>query len=173
MRSRTGSSKQSRSSSGQPNLTAAARGFLLQAQRLRARWNGRPSKIQTISGNRRLSEHQELEICQYLDHLDNTGLSARRFMIAECANAISRRSHLADLDGPPPQVSQRWAHHFPERHLHPEYIVDKAEQAQTKARRRGLLTAVAATQRDMVKMRKKIKEELCKEIRVKAKAREK
>ena len=44
---------------GQPNFAAAAREFLLPVQRLqiRARWNGRPSKIQTIPGNRRLSGH--------------------------------------------------------------------------------------------------------------------
>ena len=50
---------------------------------------------------------------------------------------------------------------------HAKAIVDRAEQAQIKAKRKALLTAVAATRRDMVKMRtaqKKIKE-LCKEIR--------
>jgi hypothetical protein len=61
---------------GQPNFAAAAREFLLPVQRLRARWNGRPSKIQTIPGNRRLSKHQELAVCQYLDRLDNIGLPA-------------------------------------------------------------------------------------------------
>ena len=51
---------------------------------------------------------------------------------------------------------------------HAKAIVDRAEQAQIKAKRKALLTAVAATRRDMVKMRtaqKKIKKELCKEIR--------
>ena len=43
-------------------------------------------------------------------------------------------------------------------------IVDKAEQAQRKAKRKAFLTAVATTRRDMVKMRtaqKKLKKELC------------
>ena len=54
--------------------------------------------------------------------------------------------------------------------------MDRAEQAQIKAKRKDFLMAVATTRRDMVKMRtaqKKIKKELCKDIRVKTKAREK
>ena len=50
-------------------------------------------------------------------------------------------------------------------------IVDKAEQAQIKARRKAFLTAVATMRRDMVKMRtaqKKLKKVLCREIRAKA-----
>ena len=55
-------------------------------------------------------------------------------------------------------------------------IVDKAEQAHIKAKRKALLTAVATMRRGMVKVRtarKKIQKELCKDIRVKAKARAK
>ena len=51
-------------------------------------------------------------------------------------------------------------------------IVDKAEQAQIKAKRKAFLTAVATMRRDMVKMctaQKKLKKELCREIRAKAK----
>ena len=54
-----------------------------------------------------------------------------------------------------------------------EAIVGKAEQAQIKAKRKALLTAVDTTRRDMVKMRaaqERLKKELCKDIRVKAKA---
>ena len=76
-----------------------------------------------ISGNRKLSEHQELAICQYLDRLDKIGLPARRFMITDCANAILRRSHPADSNDPPPQVSEHWPRRFLERH--PEYLVRK------------------------------------------------
>ena len=59
---------------------------------------------------------------------------------------------------------------------HAKVIVDRAEQAQVKAKKKALLMAVASLRRDMVKMRtaqKKLKKELCKEIRVKAKARAK
>ena len=59
---------------------------------------------------------------------------------------------------------------------HAKAIVDRAEQAQVKAKRKALSMAVATTRRNMVKMRtaqKKLKKELCKEIRVKAKARAK
>ena len=55
-------------------------------------------------------------------------------------------------------------------------IVDKAEKAQIKAARKALLTAVATMRRDMVRVRtgqKKLEKEVCKEIRVKAKARAK
>ena len=44
-------------------------------------------------------------------------------------------------------------------------IVDRAEQARIKAKRKTLLTAVATTRRDMVKMRtarKRLKKGLCK-----------
>ena len=58
-----------------------------------------------IPGNRRLSGHQELAVCQYLDCLDNIGLPARHFMITHFANAILRRSHPADSDDPPSQES--------------------------------------------------------------------
>ena len=57
-----------------------------------------------------------------------------------------------------------------------EAIVDKAEHAEIMAKRKALLRAVATRRRDIVKMltaRKKLKNELCKEIRVKAKARAK
>ena len=59
---------------------------------------------------------------------------------------------------------------------HAKAIVDRAEQAQIKAKRKAFLMAVAAIQRVMVEMRtaqKKIKKEPRKEIRVKAKARTK
>ena len=81
-------------------FVVAAREFLLPVQRLRVRWNSQPSKIQTIPGNRRLSGHQELAVCQYLDRLNNIGLPARHFMITHYANAILRRSHPADSDDP-------------------------------------------------------------------------
>ena len=54
--------------------------------------------------------------------------------------------------------------------------MDRVEQAQIKAKRKAFLMAVATTRRDIVKMRtaqKKIKKELCKEIRVKTKVRAK
>ena len=59
---------------------------------------------------------------------------------------------------------------------HAKAIVDRAEQAQVKAKKKVLLIAVASLRRELVKMRtaqKKLKKELCKEIKVKAKARAK
>ena len=59
---------------------------------------------------------------------------------------------------------------------HAKAIVDRAEQAQVKAMGKALLMAVVTTRRNMVKMRTaetELKKELCKETRVKAKARAK
>ena len=44
-------------------------------------------------------------------------------MITHCANAILPRSHPADLNNPPPQVSKCWADRVLE--LHPEYLLRK------------------------------------------------
>jgi len=90
-------------------------------QRLRARWNGRKSKQEVVPRNRKLKEHEELAVCAYLDRLDEIGLHARLFMIADRANAVLRRAHVDE--GSPPQVSEHWGRRFLERH--PEYHVHK------------------------------------------------
>ena len=46
-------------------------------QRLWAWWNRRLSRQERPTANRKLSEDQELAICQYLDRLDTIRTSAR------------------------------------------------------------------------------------------------
>ena len=69
----------------------------------------------------RLSDDQELAVCQYLDRMDSIGTSARLQMVTSCANTILRNAHT----GPslPPVVSNQWANGFLNRH--PEYFVRK------------------------------------------------
>jgi hypothetical protein len=69
-----------------PNLAAAAREFEVPPQRLRARWNGRPSKSDRPESNKKLSGDQELAVCLYLDRLDANGTCARKKMVTNCAN---------------------------------------------------------------------------------------
>ena len=82
-----------------PNISADAREFRVPEQRLRARCKGRLSRQERPAANRKLSEDQELTVCQYLDRLDMIGTSARMTMITSCANSILRRSH-ADTTTP-------------------------------------------------------------------------
>ena len=105
-----------------PNLAAAAREFNLPPQRLRARWNGRESKEKRVPVNRRLTEEEELAVCQYLDRLDHIGTSARLNMITTCANAILLHAQ-EDQSIPTPVVSEHWSGRFLARHQ--EYHIRK------------------------------------------------
>jgi len=110
-----------------PNLAAAAREFNLPPQRLRARWNGRESKEKRVPVNRKLTEEEELAVCQYLDRLDHIGTSARLHMITTCANAILLHAQ-EDPSIPTPVVSEHWARRFltrhPEYHIRKQYTLD-------------------------------------------------
>ena len=105
-----------------PNIAAAAREFRVPEQRLRARWKGRLSKQARPAANRKLSEDQELAVCQYLDRLDTIGTAVRLTTITSFANSVLRRSH-TDPATPPPTVSENWARRFLNRHR--EYYVRK------------------------------------------------
>ena len=111
-----------------PNIAAAAREFRVPEQRLRARSIGCLSKQERPAANKKLSEDQELAVCQYLDRLDTIGTAARMIMITNCANSILRRSH-TNTTTPPPTVSEKWARHFLNRH--PEYYVWKQKTIDT------------------------------------------
>jgi len=110
-----------------PNLAAAAREFDLPPQRFRARWNGRGSKEKRVSVNRKLTEEEELAVCQYLDRLDKIETSARLHMIRGCANAILLQMH-SDQSLPIPLVGEHWARRFmdrhPECHIRKQYTID-------------------------------------------------
>ena len=60
-----------------PNIAAAAREFRVPEQRLRARSIGCLSKQERPAANKKLSEDQELTVCQYLDRLDIASSSSR------------------------------------------------------------------------------------------------
>ena len=77
---------------GKPNLSVAAQEFKVPLQRLRARWNGRKSKQEVVSWNRKLKEHEELAVCAYLNCLDKIGLHATRSGLLSTLQAFSRRS---------------------------------------------------------------------------------
>ena len=98
------------------------REFRVPEQRLRARLVGYLSKQERPATSRRLSEDQELTVCQYLDRLDTIGTTARMIMITSCANSILRRNH-TDTTTPPPTVSEKWARRFLNRY--PKYYVRK------------------------------------------------
>jgi len=71
--------------------------------------------------NHRLTDDQELAVCQYLDRLDNISTSARLQMVTGCANDILQYGHCGSE--PAPIVSDHWAQRF--QHRHPEYYICK------------------------------------------------
>ena len=104
-----------------PDLTALAKSHEIPVRRLRARWQGRQSKHERAAANRKLSEDQEVAICQYLDRLDIVGTSARLQMVTGCAKTILQQAHIGS--SPPPVVSEQWSRRFLSRH--PEYFIRK------------------------------------------------
>ena len=70
------------------NIAAAACEFFVPEWRLRARWNDQQSRFERPAASRKFSDAQELAVCQYLDRLDEIGMSARHFMVTKCANAL-------------------------------------------------------------------------------------
>ena len=83
-----------------PKIAVVARNHGVPYQRLRARWKGRPSKLNHPGANKRLSIEQEAALCQYLDRLDEMGTPAKMPMIESCANSILRRSAPPDRPRP-------------------------------------------------------------------------
>src|SRR5207302_4252005 len=71
-----------------PNIAGTAHEFDVPVSRLRGRWKGRQSRDRRPPPNRRLSEPEELAVCQYLERLDRIGTSARVSMVTGCTNAI-------------------------------------------------------------------------------------
>ena len=74
----------------QQNIAAAAavREFSVSVQRFWARWGGQQSRFERLVANRKPSDTQGLAVCQYLNRLDEIGMSARHFMVIKCANAV-------------------------------------------------------------------------------------
>ena len=76
--------------------------------------------IQTIPGNRRLNEHQELAICQYLGCLDNIGLPTRLFMItvSSCTNSTL---HFPETTSEISSSQAKGSRYRPEKRTRPRY----------------------------------------------------
>jgi len=75
------------------NIAQVARNYEIPITRLRAGLQGRQSKQEHQGANSKLSEDQELAVCQYLDRLDTIGTCARPQMVSSCANAILAYGH--------------------------------------------------------------------------------
>jgi Beta-lactamase/Tc5 transposase DNA-binding domain len=117
------------------NMKATAREFEYNYQKLRRRWNGIPSKIDYGGHNKRLSDEQEIMLCNWLTRLDKLGISARPTMLTRAANNALRRNYPGLT--PPPTVSHNWTSRFLQRH--PEFVKKKkkplaVERAQAHSR---------------------------------------
>lgn len=108
---------------GQVNIAEIARTYEVPVTRLRRRLQGRQSKQERPATNRKLSDDQELAVCQYLDRLDTIGTSARLQMVSSCANAILQSAHTGPE--PAPLIGDHWAPRFLQRH--PEYFIRKQQ----------------------------------------------
>lgn len=108
---------------GREKFTVAklAKEFDVPEQRLRNRLKGTPSKMGRVSGNRKLSEAQELGLRLFLDRVGKQGSCVPQPTIRNAANVILSRWH--EGDDPPPVVGPSWVHRFLERR--PEYAVPK------------------------------------------------
>ena len=104
-----------------PNIAEIARKYEIPVSRLRARLQGCQSRQQRPGTNHKLTDDQELAVCQYLDRLDAIGTSARLQMVTGCANAILQYAHAGPE--PAPVVSDHWAPRFLNRHS--EYFIRK------------------------------------------------
>jgi len=58
------------------NIAEVAHTYEIPVTRLRGRLQGHQSRQESQEANRKLSEDQELAVCQYLDRLDTIGTSA-------------------------------------------------------------------------------------------------
>jgi hypothetical protein len=69
-------------------ITQAAAAFDVPYQRLRARFLGRPSRSERYPTNLRLTKEEDAGLCQYLDRLDDLGISTRKGGVAATANLL-------------------------------------------------------------------------------------
>lgn len=111
-----------------PNVAAVARQFEVPIPRLRNRWKGRKSKIESGGHNKALSEAQESALCQYLDNLAGGGPKARYKQLEQAANSLLRKGHTGG--GKPPTVGGHWAARFLRRH--PQHVVRKQKPLATE-----------------------------------------
>jgi len=106
-----------------PNIVEIARNYKIPVSRLRARLQGSQSRQQRPGANHKLTDDQELAVCQYLDWLDTIGTSACLQMVTGCANAVLQYAHCGQ--GPAPVGSDHWAPRFKFLNRHSEYFIRK------------------------------------------------
>ena len=105
-----------------PNLAVAARKYKAPSRRLQERWKGVPSKLGRSGAGKKLSDAEEMALCQYLDRLDAIGVSARYQLLFKCADSILKWNHPDDTT-PASTVSSEWGKRFLKRH--PQYSLRK------------------------------------------------
>jgi hypothetical protein len=103
-----------------PNLSAFARTYYVPYDRFRRRYNGRLSKIDVGGQNKRLTEGQESALCDYLNTLDNLGISARKRIIKGYANKLLIDAHTDPIQ-PCELLGPEWARRW--LASHPEYAI--------------------------------------------------
>ncbi|KAJ5605075.1 hypothetical protein N7510_010229, partial [Penicillium lagena] len=71
-----------------PNISKTARDYHVPYQRLRYRWQGRPSLLQRQPTHRFLNESQEKVLCIFMDTMDDLGFCPKRKQVEAAANLI-------------------------------------------------------------------------------------
>jgi len=103
-----------------PSIASTARHFNVPYSRLRKRLAGRKPKTQRIKTNLRLTADQDAGLCQYLDRLDELGLSARPRHVEAAANLILQSAARGKSGSPPPAIGHNWIGRW--MRAHPEYL---------------------------------------------------
>jgi len=85
-------------------VASAARHFDVPYERLRKRLAGYKPRTQRAKTNQRLIADQDAGLCQYLDRLDELGLSARLKHVEAAANLIIQSAHQDKSSSPPPLI---------------------------------------------------------------------
>ena len=98
-----------------PNLTAIAREYKVDYQRLKRRFKGGSSKSTRQPTNRKLTDEQEDALIEYVKRMDHVGTGARIEMVERSANQILAQAH-GDSSTTPPTVGIHWLQRFRERH---------------------------------------------------------
>ncbi|KAE8213290.1 hypothetical protein CF319_g9184 [Tilletia indica] len=97
------------------NLSALARKYKVDAQRLARRYAGGESKSTRAPTNRKLTELQEKALLEYIAILDRLEISARMSLIQASADQLLRDAH-QDSNTTPPVVGKNWVKNFMKRH---------------------------------------------------------
>ena len=114
-----------------PNISALAREYDVDAQRLRRRFRGAGDRSSIGGNNKRLSDAQELALCQTIEREEDDGTYLRQWQVEDRANWILKLQHDEEgAAGDPPRVSSVWGARFLARH--PEFTVRKSKPIANK-----------------------------------------